>query len=86
MTPAKDPKALYNQHEACWRKYVRGRPAVPDAFFSRILAYHTVHDIGAGIGIHTGRRGLLAGPQQRGPSLRGQRHALCRRRRGAVRL
>ena len=50
----------FARDEAFWNNYLKGRPRVPNAFFSRIIQYHqahngqfdTVHDAGAGNGLH----------------------------------
>lgn len=48
---------LFSQDDAFWATYLKGRPAVPPSFFTRIFNYHasksapftTAHDLGAGI-------------------------------------
>ena len=53
----------YAQDEQFWETYIKGRPRVPESFFERIYSYHaskggafdTVHDAGAGAGVHSGR-------------------------------
>ncbi len=50
----------FARNEAFWNNYLKGRPRVHDAFFSRIFQYHqahngrfdTAHDVGAGNGPH----------------------------------
>lgn len=53
--------SYYDQKDDFWQKYRKGRPAPPPLFYSKIFEYHrqhggqfgTVHDVGAGPGIHT---------------------------------
>ena len=54
---------IYSKDKDFWEKYRKGRPQVPDSFFQRIFDYHashggefgTVHDAGAGGGVHSAR-------------------------------
>ncbi|KAK4118006.1 S-adenosyl-L-methionine-dependent methyltransferase [Parathielavia appendiculata] len=49
---------IFEEDEAFWNNYLKGRPTAPEAFFDRIFRYHeekggrfgTVHDAGAGNG------------------------------------
>ncbi|KAK2594643.1 hypothetical protein QQS21_007619 [Conoideocrella luteorostrata] len=61
MTTTKPDIKIFAQDKEFWTNYFKGRPQVPDSFFDRIFAYHashggvfgTVHDVGAGNGIHS---------------------------------
>ena len=54
---------IYAQDDEFWETYIKGRPRVPESFFERIYSYHaskggafdTVHDAGAGAGVHSAR-------------------------------
>ncbi|OAG12317.1 S-adenosyl-L-methionine-dependent methyltransferase [Paraphaeosphaeria sporulosa] len=54
---------VYNQSASFWDSYIKGRPSIPDSFFSTIFAYHAshsasfshAHEVGAGVGVHSPR-------------------------------
>lgn len=54
---------IYTQKDDFWQKYRNGRPSPPTSFYKRIFDYHrkhggifgTIHDSGAGPGVHTAR-------------------------------
>ena len=58
-----DTDKSYARDEAFWKKYLKGRPQVPDSLFERVCNYHAghgglfnvVHDVGAGVGVHSER-------------------------------
>ncbi|KAK3291282.1 S-adenosyl-L-methionine-dependent methyltransferase [Chaetomium fimeti] len=51
---------IFAQDDKFWDNYLKGRPRVPDSFFTRIFDYHqanggafgTIHDVGAGNGVY----------------------------------
>lgn len=53
----------YDRNADFWTTYLKGRPKIPDSFFDRVLDYHhhhggefgTLHDAGAGPGVHSKR-------------------------------
>ncbi|KAF2168795.1 hypothetical protein M409DRAFT_20811 [Zasmidium cellare ATCC 36951] len=55
--------SYYDQKDEFWQKYRKGRPVPPPSFYSKVLDYHrehgghfgTIHDVGAGPGIHTAK-------------------------------
>jgi 2-polyprenyl-3-methyl-5-hydroxy-6-metoxy-1,4-benzoquinol methylase len=54
---------VYNQSASFWDSYMKGRPSIPDSFFSTIFAYHAshsasfcnAHEVGVGVGVHSPR-------------------------------
>ena len=58
-----DTKKVYAKDEVFWNNYLKGRPQIPDVLFERVCKYHAehggrfgvVHDVGAGIGVHSAR-------------------------------
>ncbi|KAK4499823.1 hypothetical protein PRZ48_008009 [Zasmidium cellare] len=62
-TDAHHAHSYYDQQDDFWEKYRKGRHAPPQSFYSRIFDYHrqhggkfgTIHDVGAGPGIHTAK-------------------------------
>lgn len=59
-TPQKGDN-FYKPTASFWDVYIKGRPSIPESFFSQIFDYHashstsfsTAHEVGAGIGIHS---------------------------------
>ena len=58
-----DTDKTYERDKAFWEKYFKGRPQIPESLFERVCKYHsehggqfdTVHDVGAGPGVHSHR-------------------------------
>lgn len=54
---------VYKQSASFWDSYIKGRPSIPDSFFSTIFTYHashstsfsSAHEVGAGVGVHSPR-------------------------------